>query len=92
MRLPPSLRFLEPQYGCGLDEDYYFRLEMHASLFNGMVDVIDEVLQKQETGHERLLPFKFAGNYEVVHADGIGFHYHGYERNNDKATCSGGGH
>lgn len=56
-----------------------------------MVDIIEEVWRKQEAGRERLLPFKMAGNYEVVHADGIGFHYHGYERNHNKATCSGGG-
>ncbi|KAG7373320.1 tubulin-tyrosine ligase family protein [Nitzschia inconspicua] len=83
--------FLEPQYGCGLDEDYYFRLEMHASLFNGMVDVIEEVWEKQEAGRERLLPFKNAGNYEVVHADGISFYYDGYERNHNKPTCTGDG-
>lgn len=82
---------MEPQYGCGLDEDYYFRLEMHASLFNGMVDVVEEVWKKQEAGKEKLLPFQKAGNYEVVHADGLSFVYDGYERNHNKASCNAGG-
>jgi hypothetical protein len=71
--------------------DYYFRLEMHASLFNGMVDVLEEVWKKQEAGKEKLLPFRMAGNYEVVHADGLGFVYDGYERNHNKASCNAGG-
>lgn len=80
--------FLEPQYGCGLDEDYYFRLEMHASLFNGMVDILEEVWQKQEEGTRKLLPLEGAGNWEVIYADGLVYDYAGYERSNDKASCS----
>jgi hypothetical protein len=38
-----------------------------------------------------LLPFRMAGNYEVVHADGLGFVYDGYERNHNKASCNAGG-
>jgi hypothetical protein len=63
--------FLEPQYGCGLDEDYYFRLEMHASLFNGMIDVLDEIWTKQQDpnaeGKESLLPLQHQGNWEVLY-------------------------
>jgi len=81
--------FLEPQYGCGLDEDYYFRLEMHASLFNGMVDIFEEVWKKQEEGTEKLLPLKMGGNYEVVYADGLSYSYDGYERNQNKPGCTG---
>lgn len=54
--------FIEPQNGCGLDEDYYFRLEMHASLFNGMVDTLEEIGQKQER-REPLLPLEKSGNW-----------------------------
>ena len=79
--------FLEPQYGCGLDEDYFFRLEMHASLFNGMVDIMEDVWKKQEKGEEKLLPLKTAGNYEVVYADGLSYVYEGYNRNHNKASC-----
>jgi hypothetical protein len=42
---------------------------MHALLFNGMVDIMEEVWKKQEKGEEKLLPLKTAGNYEVVYAD-----------------------
>jgi hypothetical protein len=83
--------FLEPQYGCGLDEDYYFRLEMHASLFNGMVDIFEEIWKKQEEGTQKLLPLKMGGNYEVVYADGLRYSYDGYERNQNKPGCNAGG-
>lgn len=79
--------FLEPQNGCGLDEDYYFRLQMHASLFNGMVDVLEEIWKKQEAG-VALLPLENLGNWEIIYADGTVFHYEGYERRKDKAGCS----
>jgi hypothetical protein len=78
--------FLEPQNGCGLDEDYYFRLEMHASLFNGMVDVLEEVWKKQEGGMP-LLPLEKTGNWEVIYADDIMYYYEGYERGLDKPGC-----
>ena len=69
-----------------MDEDYYFRLEMHASLFNGMVDVLEEIGQKQETG-EPLLPLEKSGNWEIVYADGQAYHYDGYERSTSKEGC-----
>ena len=61
------------QFGCGLDEDYYFRLEMHASLFNGMVDVLEEIWTKQQESTEDtgspspLLPLQHQGNWEVIY-------------------------
>lgn len=84
--------FIEPQNGCGLDEDYYFRLEMHASLFNGMVDVLDEVQSKQERG-QHVLPLENIGNWEVLYADGRQYTYGGYQRKDltEKATCSTAG-
>jgi hypothetical protein len=79
--------FIEPQNGCGLDEDYYFRLEMHASLFNGMVDILEEVGRKQELGLP-LLPLEKSGNWEIVYADGKVYYYDGYERSNQKDSCN----
>jgi len=79
--------FIEPQNGCGLDEDYYFRLEMHASLFNGMVDILEEVGQKQEH-QESLLPLEKSGNWEIVYADGQVYYYDGYERSTNKEGCN----
>ncbi|VEU38683.1 unnamed protein product [Pseudo-nitzschia multistriata] len=78
--------FIEPQNGCGLDEDYYFRLEMHASLFNGMVDILEEVGQKQEN-QEPLLPLEKSGNWEIIYADGQVYNYNGYERSANKEGC-----
>jgi hypothetical protein len=71
----------------GLDEDYYFRLEMHASLFNGMVDVLEEISQKQEAGLP-VLPLEKLGNWEIIYADGMVYHYEGYERSKNKAGCT----
>jgi hypothetical protein len=70
-----------------LDEDYYFRLEMHASLFNGMVDVLEEVGFKQEH-NQPLLPLKKSGNWEIIYADGQVYNYNGYERSNTKEWCN----
>lgn len=69
-----------------MDEDYYFRLEMHASLFNGMVDVLEEVGRKQEQ-KEALLPFENSGNWEIIYADGQVYNYDGYERSKTKEGC-----
>ena len=71
----------------GLDEDYYFRLEMHASLFNGMVDVLEEISQKQEAG-KPVLPLQRLGNWEVIYGDGMVYQYEGYERSKNKASCT----
>jgi len=79
--------FIEPQGGCGLDEDYYFRLEMHASVFNGMVDVLEEVGSKQEN-NQALLPFEKSGNWEVIYADGQVYKYDGYKRSSNKDGCN----
>jgi len=78
--------FIEPQNGCGLDEDYYFRLEMHASLFNGMVDILEEVGLKQEA-QQPLLPLEKSGNWEIIYADGQVYNYAGYERSKEKEGC-----
>ncbi|KAG7372599.1 tubulin-tyrosine ligase family protein [Nitzschia inconspicua] len=79
--------FIEPQNGCGLDEDYYFRLEMHGSLFNGMVDILEEVGRKQEAGLP-VMPLEKSGNWEVIYADGLVYQYDGYKRSKNKASCS----
>eukprot|EP00545_Synedropsis_sp_CCMP1620_P002817 CAMPEP_0119015538 /NCGR_PEP_ID=MMETSP1176-20130426/11201_1 /TAXON_ID=265551 /ORGANISM="Synedropsis recta cf, Strain CCMP1620" /LENGTH=481 /DNA_ID=CAMNT_0006968843 /DNA_START=43 /DNA_END=1485 /DNA_ORIENTATION=+ len=78
--------FLEPQMGCGLDEDYNFRIQMHDQMFRTMVDVLDEVLVKQEQG-ENLLPLKNPGFWQVVYADGWVYKYDGYERSKQKRDC-----
>jgi Tubulin-tyrosine ligase family len=79
--------FLEPQTGCGLDEDYNFRIEMHDQLFRSMVDILDEVLLKEESG-ESLLPLKKPGKWQVVYADGWVYKFDGYERSKNKKGCN----
>lgn len=78
--------FIEPQKGCGLDEDYKMRVEMHDKLFGGMVDTLEEVWQKQEAG-EPLLPLENTGGWEIIYGDGWRYRYEGYERSKDKAGC-----
>jgi hypothetical protein len=83
--------FIEPQNGCGLDEDYYFRLEMHGSLFNGMTDIMEEIWHKQEAGLP-VLPLSHMGNWQVLYADGLIYRYRDYRRSPNKAGCSLAGH
>ena len=78
--------FLEPQTGCGLDEDYNFRIQMHDQMFTTMVDVLGEVLEKQEKG-ENLLPLNKPGKWEVVYADGWVYKFDGYQRSKQKKDC-----
>jgi hypothetical protein len=78
--------FIEPQKGCGLDEDYKMRVEMHDKLFGGMVDTLEEVWQKQEAG-EQLLPLNNTGGWEIIYGDGWRFKYEGYKRSKNKAGC-----
>jgi len=98
-----SAFYLILQFGCGLDEDYYFRLEMHASLFNGMVDVLEEIWTKQQqrqpessstttktasSSTTSLLPLQKQGNWEVIYAGGSAS---GDVDNDDDDDVGGGG-
>ena len=73
--------------GCGMDEDWNFRVEMHDQMFRTMVDVLDEIIVKQEKG-ENLLPLKNIGKWQVVYADGWIFKYEGYKRSKHKKDCA----
>lgn len=80
--------FIEPQHGCGLDEDHQFRVDMHNSLFSEMIEVGDEIWERQERG----LPtdnnsLQNLGGYEIAYNDGWMFEYDGYTRSKDKKTC-----
>ena len=80
--------FIEPQHGCGLDEDHQFRVEMHNSLFTEMIVLTEEVWERQERG----LPtdngsLKNVGGYEFVYNDGWMFEYEGYVRSKHKRGC-----
>ena len=78
---------IEPQKGCGMDEDYDFRVDMHNRLFRGMVDTIEEIWRKQEDG-KPVLPMENTGEWEVIYADGWQYSYEGYERSKDKKGCA----
>merc|ERR1719296_255307 len=71
--------FIEPQNGCGLDEDWQFRIEMHNGLFGDMINVVEEVAERQEAGLA-LDNLQRLGGYEVVYNDGWVFEYEGYTR------------
>mmetsp|Transcript_29440 Transcript_29440/g.69020 ORF Transcript_29440/g.69020 Transcript_29440/m.69020 type:complete len:640 (-) Transcript_29440:136-2055(-) len=78
--------FIEPQNGCGLDEDWQFRVDMHNSIFGSMGNIVEEVAERQEVGlkldHlESLAPF------EVVYDNGWMYKYEGYERSQNKGGC-----
>lgn len=77
---------IEPQKGCGMDEDYDFRVTMHDRLFRGMVDTLEEVWQKQEAG-EQLLPLENTGDWEIIYAHGWKYKYQGYQRSKKKNGC-----
>ena len=77
---------IEPQKGCGMDEDYDFRIEMHDRLFRGIVDTLEEVWQKQEAG-KPLIPLENTGDWEVIYANGWQYKYEGYKRSENKAGC-----
>ena len=80
--------FIEPQHGCGLDEDHQFRVEMHNSLFTSMITVTEEIWERQERG----LPtdcssIKNVGPLQCVYNDDWMFKYEGYVRSKNKRGC-----
>lgn len=78
---------IEPQRGCGLDEDFDFRITMHARLFRGIVDTMEEIWKKQEEG-KPVLPLINTGEWEVIYGDGWRYNNKGYERSKAKKGCS----
>jgi len=78
--------FIEPQHGCGLDEDHQFRVDMHNALFSQMIEATDEIWERQEQGIG-LQNLQNTGGYEVVYNDGWMYEYEGYERNANKKGC-----
>jgi hypothetical protein len=70
---------IEGTDGPGKDEDYEFRIEMHNVIFGDMIDIVEEVVRRQERG----LPVDvremeqdgILGSYEVVFNDGWMFEY-----------------
>eukprot|EP00542_Grammatophora_oceanica_P015789 CAMPEP_0194032770 /NCGR_PEP_ID=MMETSP0009_2-20130614/5640_1 /TAXON_ID=210454 /ORGANISM="Grammatophora oceanica, Strain CCMP 410" /LENGTH=506 /DNA_ID=CAMNT_0038673307 /DNA_START=63 /DNA_END=1583 /DNA_ORIENTATION=+ len=88
--------FLEPQSGCGMDEDYMFRVEMHDQMYTTMVDIVSEIWDKQDAQkagvadqkQEPLLPLKKPGFWEYVFVDDWVYKYEGYERSKNKEGCT----
>jgi len=81
-----DLWMIEAQDDTGMDEDHYFRLEMHHQIFYGMGLVLAEIWEKQAKGLP-ILPLKNTGKWEVIYADGWRFKYDEYERSPDKKSC-----
>lgn len=78
--------FLEPQKGIGMDEDYKFRVELHDKVYGEVLDVLEEIWEKQEAG-KPVLPLKNTGDWEIIYGDGWRYKYEGYERSKTKAGC-----
>ncbi len=81
--------FIEPQSGCGLDEDFRFRVDLHDALFTQMIDATEEIWERQEKG----LPVNNNdlvnhGDYEIVYNDGWIYEYKEYHRSKDKGGCA----
>jgi len=77
---------IEPQDDTGMDEDHYFRLEMHHNIFYGMGMVLGEIWDKQASG-KPILPIKNTGMWEIINAGDWMYEYEGYERSADKKSC-----
>ena len=78
--------FIEPQGGCGLDEDWQFRVEMHNSIFGSMGNIVEEVAERQEKGLA-LNNLERLGGYELIYSDGWMYKYDGYKRSQNKKGC-----
>ncbi len=80
--------FIEPQHGCGLDEDHQFRVEMHNSMFSSMITAAEEIWERQERGlSTECDSIKNMGALECVYNDKWMFEYEGYVRSKDKKGC-----
>ena len=42
--------FIEPQSGCGLDEDYPFKIDLHNTMFSDMIVAMEEIWERKGTG------------------------------------------
>jgi hypothetical protein len=60
---------------------------MHGSLFNGMTDIMEEIWHKQEQGLP-VMPLQNVGNWQVLYGDGLIYRYKGYQRSENKASCT----
>jgi hypothetical protein len=79
-----------PKSGCKYDDDYFFMLDLHSSLFLGLVDVLEEVWKKQEKVNSSVMPLEHLGNWQAIYGDGLRFKYDGYDhshRYEDKPPC-----
>jgi hypothetical protein len=74
-----------PKSGCNLDEDYYFRLDLHNSMFQGMTDILEQVWKSQEN-KELVMPLQRKGNWEILYGDGLRFKYDGYDSSGRKES------
>mmetsp|Transcript_59077 Transcript_59077/g.63758 ORF Transcript_59077/g.63758 Transcript_59077/m.63758 type:complete len:542 (+) Transcript_59077:239-1864(+) len=89
---------IEGTDGPGKDEDYDFRITMHDELLGSVVDIVEDVVKRQEQGRpldvNEMKENGIFGRYEVVYNDGWMFDYR-YERLSQRgcavATPAAGG-
>ena len=80
--------YVEAQAGPGMEEEWDFRVDMHADLLRSMIDIVEEIQLKQEADpNANLFPLKNLGGWEVVYAGDWQYKYEGYKRPTEKAKC-----
>ncbi|KAL3920562.1 MAG: hypothetical protein SGILL_003199 [Bacillariaceae sp.] len=79
-----------PKSGCKYDDDHFFMMDLHASVFLGLADALEEVWSKQEKLNGPVMPLTDIGNWEAIYGDGLRFKYDGYDpshRYEQKPSC-----
>ncbi|CAB9497136.1 polyglycylase TTLL10 [Seminavis robusta] len=81
--------YLEAQSSPGLGQSLDFRIDMFRSLFRPMVNIVEEIADKQEKDAKaNLLPIESLGDYEIIYAgDDWRYEFKGYKRRKDKKGC-----
>ena len=86
---------LEAQVSPGLGSSYDFRIDLFRSLFRPMINIVEEIANKQTADAKaNILPLETLDGWEVVYAKGQGekntwrYEFEGYERSKTKKGCS----
>lgn len=85
--------YIEAQEAPGLEEEFDFRVEMHRDLYRPLINTVAEIqdkLEKDPTAN--VLPLENLGKWEIIYAgsgvDQWSFMYKGYQRAQNKPTCT----
>ena len=80
--------YVESQAGPGMEEEWDFRVEMHRDLLRSWIDIVDEIITKQEADpHGNLLPLESVGGWSLVYAGDWQYEYKDYKAPKEKKGC-----